>query len=99
VLYRIAQEALTNIGKHAQAKRVSISFAISDVLRFSIKDDGIGYRATEKTDGRHLGIQSMRERAAMLGGRLAVSGRAGGGTAVIVTIPIAEQEQQQAQSA
>ncbi len=99
VLYRIAQEALTNIGKHAQAKRVSISFVISDVLRFSIKDDGVGYRATEKTDGRHLGIQSMRERAAMLGGRLGVTSRAGGGTAVIVTIPIAEQEQQQAQSA
>jgi len=91
-LYRIAQEALTNVGKHAGAKRVWIAFAIEgEVLQFSIKDDGSGYdaQAERQTDGRHLGIQGMGERAAMLGGKVAItSGRGRGGTTVTLVLPL-----------
>jgi PAS domain S-box-containing protein len=91
-LYRIAQEALTNVGKHAKASRVSIAFAISGkVLQFSIKDNGAGYDGGQM-NGNHLGIQGMRERAAMLGGKVMITcGRQRSGTTVTLILPISSQ--------
>ncbi len=83
-LYRIVQEALTNIAKHSHAKTAEISLRVDDdVLELKIADDGTGFDAdrvlTDNT-GRHLGLHSMRERAAMMGGQFRVQSQKGGGT-------------------
>ena len=89
-LYRITQEALTNVRKHARAKTVTIALRrVKDAVRLSIADDGIGVRvARAKGDASGQGMQGMAERAALAGGSLAVRARRGGGTAVTATVPI-----------
>ena len=82
-LYRIVQECLTNIAKHAQASCVDITFYESgdqQVLR--IADDGVGFQDDEASKG--LGHVGIKERVAMLGGELRISSTPGEGTAVEV---------------
>jgi signal transduction histidine kinase len=87
VLYRIAQEALHNIEKHARAQRVEIELAlVDDVLTLVIRDDGVGFDASRQFPG-HFGLRSMRERAARLGGRLKIESAPDRGATVRVTIP------------
>ncbi|MDQ3512213.1 MAG: sensor histidine kinase [Chloroflexota bacterium] len=93
VLYRIAQEALTNVAKHARATRAAIDVdRAPDGLSLSIRDDGRGFAVTEPASpgaaGLGLGIFGMNERAALVGGTLNVWQRAGGGSEVFVFIPI-----------
>ena len=84
-LYRIAQEALTNVARHAGARRVKLSLeARGGWLRLRIADDGAGLG--EGGAGAGLGLSGMRERAELLGGRLRVE--TGPGTAVEVQIPL-----------
>jgi signal transduction histidine kinase len=84
-LYRIIQEALTNAVKHARADRVQISVGERDgMLRARIEDDGAGFDLDAETSG--FGLMGMRERVALLGGRLEVSSSQTG-TAVIATLP------------
>ena len=92
-LYRILQEALTNVARHSGAKKVSIIFARSaTALEVAIIDDGCGFDATAVTASSHrLGIQSMRERAAMLGGTISFTSQ-GTGTRVLVQIPLPNQD-------
>jgi len=86
-LYRIAQEALTNVAKHARARAVTIELRrVRGAIELRIVDDGRGYRARGDGDRGH-GLSSMSERAALLGGTCTVRRRAGGGTAVTVSIP------------
>jgi signal transduction histidine kinase len=87
-LYRITQEALTNVVKHAQAKRVSIVLARREgSVTAVIEDDGRGFAADEaREDG--LGILGMQERIALLDGRLAVESSPGGGTTLAVEVPL-----------
>lgn len=95
-LYRIAQEALTNVLRHANAKQVEVSLArLPNGVLMRIEDDGCGFstrQATEKSGRRHLGLISMHERAAIVGGQLDVFSAPGGGTAVQVFIPTASGE-------
>ena len=91
-LYRIAQEALTNIAKHANATQVQIQLTREEALiRLRIEDDGKGFLyedAVKKRGAGHgLGLISMRERAELLGGACAVTSEEGAGTAVTITIP------------
>ncbi|MBV9133303.1 MAG: GAF domain-containing sensor histidine kinase [Chloroflexi bacterium] len=90
-LYRIAQEALTNVRKHAHAHSVEISLRRRGAaLTLSVRDDGRGFvRATRTstTDGGQ-GLIGMRERARLLGGQLRISSAPERGTAVIARIPI-----------
>jgi PAS domain S-box-containing protein len=89
-LYRILQEALTNVARHSGAKLVSIRFARSaSVLAVTVTDDGRGFdtRAVAVSSKR-LGIQGMRERAAMLGGTIRLTSE-GAGTRILVQIPLA----------
>jgi len=90
-LYRIAQEALTNISKHANARTAEILLTVKDgLLDFKIADDGRGFDADSvmtKPSRQHLGLQGMRERASMLGGELSVKSRKGGGTIKTLRIP------------
>ena len=89
-LFRIVQESLNNVVKHADARTVTVSleFGAEQVL-LRVTDDGQGFDpdATPSGQGRHLGMISMRERAAEIGGTMELRSRIGGGTDVTVTVP------------
>jgi two-component system NarL family sensor kinase len=87
-LYRIAQEALTNVRRHAGAHTVELGLqAIGARIRLSIRDDGQGFTPRAVPADRY-GLLGMRERARLLGGHLRVSTRPGTGTRLTVTVPI-----------
>lgn len=82
-LYRVAQEALSNIVKHAGAKRVRVTLDQHDgELAMAIEDDGCGFDDPERPRRGSFGLLGMRERLLAVGGRLAVSSAAGAGTRV-----------------
>lgn len=86
-LYRIAQEALYNVVKHARASRVAVELELGpDRVRLRVRDDGIGFDPLAVRH-RSLGLTSMRERAEELGGRLRVASRPGAGTTVEAEAP------------
>jgi signal transduction histidine kinase len=89
-LYRILQEALTNVARHSQAKTVSIRFTLSGAaVKVTVIDDGCGFDAEAVAVSSHrLGIQSMRERAAMLGGTVSFIPQRKG-TRMLVRVPLA----------
>lgn len=91
-LFRIAQEALNNIHKHAHATRVDVRLDLRDeTLLLRIEDDGEGFdpaEASERQPRGGLGLVGMRERAALMGGTLAIEPMPGRGNAVIVAVPI-----------
>jgi signal transduction histidine kinase len=87
-LYRITQEALTNVVKHAQANHVSIVLARRDrSVTALIEDDGRGFTPAETRD-EGLGILGMQERIALVGGRLTLESAPGGGTTLAVEVPL-----------
>ena len=83
--YRIVQEALTNVLHHAYARTVAVRVRLDRDLRLEIRDDGVGFKG-ERDGG--IGLRSMRERAAELGGTFAVAGLPAGGTVIRVTLPV-----------
>ncbi len=90
-LLRISQEALSNVRKHAQAKRVEIDLSVvNGDLVLSIADDGVGFEVDKALgDNRsQFGLCTMRERAASIGGKLTVESQPGEGTRVIVRVPV-----------
>ena len=91
-LYRIAQEALHNTVKHAQATEAWVTLSVSDGrLQLTVTDDGVGFvMAPESRTG--LGVASMKERMRMVGGSLSINTLPGQGTTVIASVPIAEAE-------
>lgn len=89
-LYRTAQEALTNVLRHAQARRVSVTFETrADGHHLEIADDGVGISEDEMGKPSSMGILGMRERAAACGGQVDVRRRPEGGTVVRLRIPAA----------
>jgi signal transduction histidine kinase len=87
-LYRITQEALTNVVKHAQAHRVSIVLMRRDAsVAAIIEDDGRGFGDAE-TASNGLGILGMRERISLVGGRLEVESSPGSGTTLSIEVPV-----------
>ncbi len=87
-LYRITQEALTNVVKHAQARKVSIVLSRrANNASVVFEDDGRGF-AVDETSEDGLGLVGMRERLALLGGRLQVESSEGGGTTIVAVVPI-----------
>jgi two-component system, NarL family, sensor kinase len=96
-LYRIAQECLQNVVKHANATAARLTFAVDsgdsgDTARLEIVDDGVGFDTFEHPLGSDemggYGLLSMAERAEIVGGRLNIRSRPGSGTAVTATIPL-----------
>lgn len=86
-LYRIAQEALHNIVKHAGAREVRIEVEpLPDAVRLVVRDDGRGFDP-ERVPAGHLGLAGMRARAEKLGGRITVNSRPGRGTVVECIVP------------
>ena len=93
IIYRILQEALTNISKHAQAKHVSLVIEKEDrAIRFSVKDDGCGFNVHKtldlKSTERGMGLEAMSERVRILGGKINIVSRPGIDTTVTFTAPI-----------
>jgi signal transduction histidine kinase len=87
--FRILQEALTNILRHAQATTVNIQMKKEDgEFILTIRDNGRGITDDEKSGQRTLGLLGMRERAHLIGGKIEITGSDGKGTVVIVRIPI-----------
>jgi signal transduction histidine kinase len=91
VLYRIVQEALTNVAKHAKAGRVDVTIKkIAGTVRLDVRDDGKAFRVDRALHPgmiKRLGLLGMRERAEMVGGRLCIESAPGEGTTVRADIP------------
>ena len=93
-LMRIVHEALSNVRRHAGTDRATLRIERhGDAVRISMVDEGRGFDASlleGRDDGRHLGLHSMRERAASVGGTLAVESRPGQGACVVLQVPLHE---------
>jgi PAS domain S-box-containing protein len=87
-IFRIFQETLTNVARHAEASEVSVRLAKEDSdVTLEVHDDGKGIPEDKLANGESLGILGMRERAMLLGGEITISGPPGNGTTVKVRIP------------
>jgi signal transduction histidine kinase len=92
-LFRIFQEALTNIAKHAGATRVSVTLRVERrQLVLAIRDNGRGIQPADRLKPQSFGLRGMSERARALGGTLALSAAPGGGTMVTIKIRLATPE-------
>ncbi len=90
-VYRIAQEALTNALRHAQARTIRLELATRlGRLRLEIRDDGCGFDPSRRRTTA-LGLLSMEERALALGGRLTVTSLPGQGTTIVLECPLLER--------
>lgn len=88
-LYRILQESLTNVARHAKASRVDVTLEqINGALKLSVRDDGRGFSAAEARAQKTYGLLGLRERTVLLGGEASVASEPGGGTTVEVRIPL-----------
>lgn len=88
-VYRIAQEALTNVIRHARARTCVVRISVDDGMRLEIADNGVG---VPEESAAGVGLLSMRERAAELGGTCAFRPRPEGGTQVLVRLPLPGEE-------
>jgi signal transduction histidine kinase len=93
LVFRVAQEGLNNVEKHARARNAEIDLRVEDgVLRFALRDDGAGFdpavsRAQELGEGS-FGLRGMRDRAELFGGELRVDSRPGAGTSLRIVLPL-----------
>jgi DNA-binding NarL/FixJ family response regulator len=90
-LFRIVQEALANVAKHADSLKVRVAFRRERyALQLEVRDWGRGFGVPDKPErGRHVGLLGMRERAALVGGEFNVESSVEDGTRVMVTVPVA----------
>jgi signal transduction histidine kinase len=95
VLYRVAQEALTNVARHARASQVEVKLQkTGEAICMTITDDGKGFqteRVVRAEQGKRLGLLGMRERLEIVGGRFAVTSAPGKGTTVLAQIPLMDR--------
>ena len=90
-IFRVMQESLTNVAKHARASRVELRLAReggSAVL--TVHDDGVGMGQTDQAKPRSFGLRGIRERILVLGGEVRIVSQPGGGTVVVVRVPLGE---------
>jgi signal transduction histidine kinase len=86
-IYRAIQEALTNCIRHARARSIAVRvIGRADWLEVSVADDGIGFDPARRRDG--LGLRGIDERVKELGGAMSISGAAGNGTTLRITLPV-----------
>ncbi|MCT1478715.1 sensor histidine kinase [Microbacterium sp. p3-SID336] len=92
-LLRVAQEALTNAGKHARASRVGLTLSyMDDVVTLDVRDDGIGFEPADAGRGGGFGLTSMRQRMDRVAGSLEIESGPEQGTAVSASIPVLAPE-------
>ena len=93
-VFRILQEVLSNVARHARAKRVQIRIAVDDppqpVLYLDVRDDGVGAEPQALNAARSYGVMGMRERAQQFGGKLTIDSAPGLGTRVRLVMPLPE---------
>jgi signal transduction histidine kinase len=88
-VYRLVQEALTNVVKHARAERAEIRVSSRDnMIRVEVSDDGVGFDPDVRAPG--FGLTGMRERLELVGGRLEISSAVGRGTTLLAELPLAQ---------
>jgi signal transduction histidine kinase len=95
-LFRVTQEALNNVGKHAHTQRVSIALKHlhdpREAIRLSVRDYGIGFSPDAPVEapgpGERIGLSGMRERVVLLGGDFRVASRPGAGTLIVAEVPL-----------
>ncbi len=93
VVFRMCQEALTNVVRHAQATQASIDLVEAEgQLTLEVRDNGRGITEKELQSHASFGLLGMRERAALLGGTATITGQAGKGTSVVVQMPLRDEE-------
>ena len=97
-LYRIAQEALTNVRKHARTTRARTRLTrLGSKVRLEVRDEGRGFDPSSASRegsslGERVGLSCMRERVALLGGKLKITSRPGAGTSLVAEVPLPEPE-------
>lgn len=90
-VFRVCQESLTNVARHARAKRVTIRLMqTTDSITLEVSDDGIGIPPHKLQGAASLGLVGMRERARACGGEFSITGQPDAGTTVLLTVPIAD---------
>ena len=94
-IYRIAQEALTNACKHSKAKEVAVTLVQDgQEVRLEVRDWGIGFDPASVKKG-HFGLEGIRQRVRLLGGRLTIESTPGSGTTIQAVVPIVEQQNEE----
>jgi signal transduction histidine kinase len=97
ICYRVAQEALTNVARHARASHVTLEVGVhEDQLRLTVRDDGVGFdpqaERLRARAGGSLGLLSLEERAALGGGTLAIDSAPGRGTTLVLALPVSSSQ-------
>jgi PAS domain S-box-containing protein len=95
LVFRIAQEAITNARKHAEATTVTVALdSTEDGVRLRVVDDGAGFdlSVVDEPDPGHIGLSGMIERAELAGGRLRIDSRRGAGTAIEAWLPVVDAD-------
>jgi signal transduction histidine kinase len=91
-LLQIAREALSNTARHSRATRARLELLVEgDSLTMLVHDNGIGFDPDAARGDRHLGLDNLRGRAASMGGTLQIDSQSGGGTSIIVRLPVADR--------
>jgi signal transduction histidine kinase len=86
-IYRVAQEAVTNVTKHAKAKTLTVNLeAAEEKVTLTVHDDGVGFDVEKKDKANHYGLEGMQERAQLVGGELTVTSKPGEGTTVKLVV-------------
>jgi signal transduction histidine kinase len=91
-LFRITQEALRNIARHAGASQAEVSLRrLHGGLQLAVRDNGTGFDPAQHRAGTSLGHASMRQRAFLLGGKVDIDSRPGHGTVILAWVPLREE--------
>lgn len=91
-IFQITQEALSNVRKHSQAKRVRLTLqSTGDWILARVADDGVGFDAARERNEKHRGLRNLASRADSLGGRLEIDSALGAGTTISLSVPSAKR--------
>jgi signal transduction histidine kinase len=97
VLFRVMQESLTNVARHARASRVEVTLERKrEHAVLTVLDDGVGMDAQAQSKPRTFGLRGIRERVLLVGGEVAIESRPGEGTTVRARIPLPGSQARQA---